>query len=193
MTSYQNEFGTYFVAAEGPSCLDDQVHISAGNGKPWKIVKFGVHISSDSRTGKFLVRWRGYETFTGNLGQGVSAFSDEFFDAGFYIERNQFPPTPPGQSTFMITGDLTQNPIFVVPNQTCYLASQFREPHPLGQPVHVPVDSRNVPLGERRQPLVRRPELQRGEGRVHVVPERSSGPARRRVALADGYAALDAV
>lgn len=132
LTTYQNEFGTYFVAAEGPSCLDDQVHTAAGNGVPWKIVKFGVHISNDSRTGKFLVRWRGYETFTGSLGPGVSAFSDEFFDAGFYIERNQFPPTPPGQSTFIVTGDLTLNPIFVVPNQTCFLASQFRQPHPLG-------------------------------------------------------------
>jgi hypothetical protein len=134
LTTYQNEFGSYFVAAEGSSCLDDQVHTAAGNGQPWKIVKFGVHISNDSRTGKFLVRWRGYETFTSNLGPGVMAFSDEFFDAGFYIERNQFPPTPPGASTFLVTGDLTLNPIFSVPSQTCFLASQFRVPNVVGFP-----------------------------------------------------------
>ncbi len=131
-TVYQNDTGSYFVAIDGASCLDDTVHTAAGNGKAWSIVKFGVHISDDRRTGKFLLRWRGYATYTGQLGPGVSAFSNEFFDSGFYVERNQFPATPPGQSTFLVEGDISQYPVFIVPNQTCYMASQFRTPHPLG-------------------------------------------------------------
>jgi hypothetical protein len=133
-TVYKNDTGDFFVAANGPSCLDDLVLTAAGNGKAWKIVTFGVHLSDNSRVGKFLVRWRGYDTYTAELGPGVMAFSGEFFDAGFYLNRNIFPPTAPEDATFMVTVDLTQSPAFIVPDQVCYLAQQFREPHVVGFP-----------------------------------------------------------
>ncbi len=133
-TVYQNELGEFFVAAQGPSCLDDMVLTAGGNGKAWKIVTFGVHLSDNSRTGKFLVRWRGYDTYTSQQGPGVMAFSGEYFDSGFYLERNIFPPTLPEDATFMVTVDITQSPVFIVPDQVCYLAQQFRVPHVVGFP-----------------------------------------------------------
>lgn len=131
-TVYQNEIGDFFVAAEGPSCLDDMVLTAGGNGKAWKIVTFGVHLSDNSRTGLFLVRWRGFDTYTTQQGPGVMAFSGEYFDYGFYLDRAIFPPTLPENATFMVTIDFTQSPVFIVPDQVCYLAQQFRQPHPLG-------------------------------------------------------------
>jgi hypothetical protein len=124
-TVYQNTGGEFFVAEEGPSCLDDLVLTSAANNKAWKIVTFGVHLVDNTQTGKFLVRWRGYETYVGGLGQLNSAFHDELFDFGFYLNRNQFPSGP---GSYMITADLSLNPLAIVPNQTCFLAQQFREP-----------------------------------------------------------------
>jgi hypothetical protein len=125
VTVYQNSTGANFVADSSPSCLDDLTLTTAANGKAWKTVNFALHLDTDSRTGKFLVRWRGYETFTSGLGPGVSAFSDEMFDFGFYLERSKFPA---GQPDFTLEVDLTQNPLAIVPNQTCFLAQQFREP-----------------------------------------------------------------
>lgn len=129
---FSNNAGANWVAADGPSCLDDLVLTAAGNNKAWKIVTFGVCLVGQGRTGKFLVRWRGYDTYTPNLGQGVMAFSGEFFDAGFYLDRSQFLPTGEENQTYEVGVDLTLSPIFIVPNQTCFLAQQFREPHPGG-------------------------------------------------------------
>jgi hypothetical protein len=132
-TVYQNmEQALNFVAANGASCLDDKVHIASGNNKAWKIVTFGVHLADNSRNGEFLVRWRGFDTYTAGLGPNVMAFSGEYFDFGFYLDRADFPPTAPEDATFAVTGDLTLNPVFIVPNQICYMAQQFREPHPGG-------------------------------------------------------------
>jgi hypothetical protein len=131
-TVYQNDSGSYYVCDQGPSCLDDLVQSAAGNNKAWKLVDFGVHLTSADRSGKFLVRWRGFETYTAGLGPGVMAFSDEFFDAGFYLQRSTFPPGPPEGATYLVQGDLSLAPVFIVPNQTCFLAFQFREPHPGG-------------------------------------------------------------
>ncbi len=122
---YQNDSGTFFVAADGPSCLDDLQLTAAANNKAWKIVSFGVHLDSTDRSGKFLVRWRGFQTYTTQLGPGVMAFDDEMFDFGFYLQRSQFPSS---DTTFVVTVDLTLNPLAIVPDQTCYLAQQFRQP-----------------------------------------------------------------
>lgn len=124
-TVYQNDGGVNYFADTSPSCLDDLSLTAAANGKAWKIVKFGVHLDTTSRAGKFLVRWRGYETFTDGLGPGVSAFSDEMFDFGFYLQRSLFDPNG---TDFTVEVDLTLNPLAIVPNQTCFLAQQFREP-----------------------------------------------------------------
>ena len=128
-TVYQNDQGSFYVADFSPSILDDLVLTAAANNKAWKIVSFGVHISDGNRAGQFLVRWRGFETYTTGLGPGVMAFSDEMFDFGFYIPRNIFDP---GEQTFIVQVDLTLNPLAIVPNQTCFFAQQFREPHPGG-------------------------------------------------------------
>jgi hypothetical protein len=128
-TVYSCDGGSYFIAADSPSVLDDLVLTVAGNGQAWKIITFGVNLTTGDRSSKFLVRYRGFETYVGGLGPGVMAFDDEFMDFGFYLNRNIFPA---GDSTFLVTGDLTLNPIAIVPNQTCYLAQQFREPHPGG-------------------------------------------------------------
>ena len=130
-TVYKNDLGSNFVAEEGNSCLDDMTLTAGADNKAWKIVTFGVHLATTSRTGKFLVRWIGWETYTTGRGAGVSAFDDQLFDAGFYLERGTFSS---GSDTFQLTIDLTASPIFIVPNQTCYFAQQYREPHVVGSP-----------------------------------------------------------
>ncbi|MBX3096206.1 MAG: hypothetical protein KF812_05035 [Fimbriimonadaceae bacterium] len=122
---YKNHMGDNFVIEEGSSVVDDLSFIAAGNNKPWKIVTFGVHLATESRAGKFLVRWRGFQNYQTGLGPGNMAFNNEMFDFGFYLNRNLFPAN---ESTFEVTVDLTLNPLGVVQNQTCYLAQQFREP-----------------------------------------------------------------
>jgi hypothetical protein len=124
-TVYQNDLGVNYFADVSPSCLDDLSLLASGDGKAWKIVKFGLHLDTTSRAGKFLVRWRGYETFTSGLGPGVQAFDDEMFDFGFYLQRSLFDPNG---SDFTIEVDLTLNPLAIVNDQTCFLAQQFREP-----------------------------------------------------------------
>ena len=124
-TVYQNDLGAAFVGADSNSVLDDLVLISGSEGQAWKTVTMGVHLATTSRTGLFLVRWKGYDTFTTGLGIGVSAFSGLFFDFGFYLDRADFPAE---DETFEVFLDLTLNPVFIVPNRVCYFAQQFREP-----------------------------------------------------------------
>ncbi|MCH7944881.1 MAG: hypothetical protein IIC73_02540 [Armatimonadetes bacterium] len=124
---YQNDGGTPFVGNDTPSVLDDLVLAAGSENKVWTFVKFGVHLSTASRTGLFLVRWQAWETFVAGRGPGVSAFDDLIpkFDFGFYLDRADFSAA---DDTFIVTADLRLEPLAAVPNRTCFFAQQFRQP-----------------------------------------------------------------
>jgi hypothetical protein len=108
------------------------VILPSGNNKAWKIVDFGVFLTNASRTGEFLVRWRGFSTYVADQGAGVMAFTNSQFDFGFYLDRADFPPGPATGQAYLVTADISLNPLAIVPNQVCYFAQQFRQPHPGG-------------------------------------------------------------
>ncbi|MCH8978995.1 MAG: hypothetical protein IH945_07100 [Armatimonadetes bacterium] len=132
-TVYQNFIlaGQFGSVQFNSSALDDLVLVNGSQGQAWKIVTFGVNLVQ--RSDKFLVRWQGWDTFTGGQGPGVSAFSGVLFDFGFYLD-----PVVDFQGTFngsfVVFVDLTFEPYAIVPNLTCFFAQQFREPHVVGNP-----------------------------------------------------------
>ena len=130
---YQNDAGPFFFGNQTQSALDDLVFITGSEQKAWTVVSFGVHLSTANRSGNFLVRWQGWQTFVSGRGEGLSAFDNPipFFDFGFYLNRGDFAA---GSDSFLVTVDLSLIPLATVPNLICYFAQQFREPNVVGFP-----------------------------------------------------------
>lgn len=130
-TVYTNNNGnsTNFTTLTMASALDDLVLTSEANDRPWDELKMGLHL--EGRTTDFQIRWIGYETFTPGLGAGVNAYSDVMFDIGWNIPIGGFGGATVG--SFELTFPLATIPLFIVPNQTCFFAQQFREQHAQGE------------------------------------------------------------
>lgn len=108
------------IGTDCPSSLDDlQVQNDALN-KPFQLARFAVDTSSGDRV---LMRWRWYRTYTGGLGPGVSAFSNEIDDFGGYWD-------PASAGLWDVTFNWGAVYGFSVPDSLVYMAMQFREPAP---------------------------------------------------------------
>jgi hypothetical protein len=70
---------------------------------------------------------RAYSSYNSSAPAGTSAFTNEFSDIGFYIEPTSFP----GPGSYRASAPIS-NAGIVSPNNTMYVAFQYREPNPLG-------------------------------------------------------------
>ncbi len=114
------------IGLDCPSSMDDISIVPSGVNQSWTIVKFGIQTSTGAEV---LIRWRFYDTYTGGLGAGVSAVSNEIDDFGGYW-------TPPisGDNPWAVTFNWGAAIPFSVPDAEFWMAMQFRERHLSGNP-----------------------------------------------------------
>ena len=121
VTAYNNDTeGTYFYSGSEnpmPSALDDVSMTPAGQGQPWTRMTVGYHAET---TSEILLRWIVYDSFVSGRGAGVSAFDGVRADFGGFF-------TFPSAGDWKITFDIAIAGV-TVPDGSCYLASQIREP-----------------------------------------------------------------
>lgn len=136
-TVYLNDNGeaTYFYTPESPSELDDIVLNNAGANAPWTQLTLGLHCGT---TQTVLLRWRMWDTQLSGTPPGVNAFTNELVDIGGYFDLDwpqsggPLPPNAEGQA-YKITFGLNQLPP-VIPDGSCFMAFQIREPNIAGWP-----------------------------------------------------------
>jgi hypothetical protein len=123
MIVYDARTGPYWILQDpDPSSLDDST-LQGGAGQYWSRFQFGFHLEVSR---PFMIRWIVFDKFVENLGPGVSAFEDVLLD----LRVNVTDPPEPGGWAFTLN---MKSLFFEVPDDTVFIAQQFREPHPQGE------------------------------------------------------------
>ncbi|MDI9641206.1 hypothetical protein QPK87_05980 [Kamptonema cortianum] len=109
----------YGYVVDNPSSLDDLVLSPTGVGKAWKEFTFGFHYSFTNFS-NFLIRWRIWDV---NVDKPAPQNDFDGIIADFGVIWNQ----SVGQGTWRVTINIAQAGV-VAPNETIYMAQQFRDP-----------------------------------------------------------------
>lgn len=122
-TVYNADAGSGYgmIDSADPSSVDD-LTMAGGANQPWQNLTFGVDIAAQR---SFLIRWRCWSTYTTGRGHDAQAFDNEFADFGVI-----YPATDPG--TWKITISVQAAGV-VSPEDTLFMAQQFRTPQPDGE------------------------------------------------------------
>lgn len=120
-TVYQADSGTGYgvLPAANPSSLDDMVILNSGVGKPWQTIGFGFDLTS-SPFSTFQVRWIVYDVNVENPSP-QNDFSGVLSDFGVNWSQS----VPPGTYAVEISVAAAGA---TMPNNTIYVAQQFRQP-----------------------------------------------------------------
>lgn len=138
-TIYEATAGGYAtITGDGfidPSSLDNH-ELSTGANQTWEHLTFGVHMTESK---VFLIRWIVYDNYTAGLGHDVNAFSGVIADFGVLFALDPpFYTQPYASGPWDVTIDVRPQPLVGFPGVTCpdntiYMAQQFRDRQPNGE------------------------------------------------------------